>query len=422
MRGMKRLVIMGAPGAQDGGAPVPATFTMVATTTADAQTVTINRLQAANAYEIDWGDGSAPQKVAAGYSGTLTHQYASAGTYNIVIPQAAGYTDIDIRDSKIGMTVTAANPFPSVTSFISLQNLPGLTWTVGTDTPFPSVTGYVILRNLSGLTWTVGTDTPFPSVTGYVTLYNLPGLTWAVSANTPFPSVTSSVHMYNLPGLTWTVSTDTPFPSITSYVTLYNLPGLTWAVSANTPFPSVTSSVDLRNLPGLTWVVSTDTPFPSVTTSVDLRNLPGLTWVVSTDTPFPSVTDYVSLRNLPGLTWAASADTPFPSVMSSVTLISLPGLTWGSGAAINLHSVDAITYESSLSQQAVDAVLADLYSVFPARTKAGTIDLLGGGNAAPSGTLQAACPPTTGKEYAYELVNDSCGVSDFHWTSVSIQA
>ncbi|MCZ2078197.1 MAG: hypothetical protein LC130_24765, partial [Bryobacterales bacterium] len=122
------------------------------------------------------------------------------------------------------------------------------------------------------------------------------------------------------------------------------------------------------------------------------------------------------------LTWTVSTDTPFPSVTSYVTLLNLPGLTWGSGAAINLHSVGAITYESSLSQPAVDAVLADLYSVFPARTKVGTIDLLGGGNAAPTGTLQAACPPTAGKEYAYELVNDSCGVSSFHWTSVSIQA
>src|SRR5690554_6228208 len=109
-------LMLGVPGRRRGGASVPTTFTMVATTTADAQTVTINRLQAANAYEIDWGDGSAPQEVAAGYSGTLTHEYASAGAYNIVIPQAAGYTDIGIRDSKIGMTVTAANPFPSVTS------------------------------------------------------------------------------------------------------------------------------------------------------------------------------------------------------------------------------------------------------------------------------------------------------------------
>ncbi|MCZ2097321.1 MAG: hypothetical protein LC121_13880, partial [Anaerolineae bacterium] len=136
MRGMMRLALLGVPGAQ-GGASVPTTFTLVATTTADAQTVTIQKLQATDAYEIDWGDGSAPQAVAAGYSGTLTHQYASAGAYNIVIPQAAGYTNIDIRDSKIGMTVTAANPFPSVTSYVDLRNLPNLTWTVSTDTPFP---------------------------------------------------------------------------------------------------------------------------------------------------------------------------------------------------------------------------------------------------------------------------------------------
>jgi hypothetical protein len=270
---------------------------MVATTTEDAQTVTIDRLQAANAYEIDWGDGSVPQAVAAEYSGTLTHEYASAGAYNVVIPQAAGYTDIDIRDSQIGMTVTAANPFPSVTGSVTLDSLPNLTWTVSTDTPFPSVTG--------------------------------------------------SINLLFLPNLTWTVTAANPFPSVTRSINLFFLPNLTWTVTAANPFPSVTGSINLYDM---------------------------------------------------------------------------PNLTWGSGAATNLHSVGAITYESSLSQPAVDAVLADLYSVFPARTKVGTIDLLGGGNAAPSGTLQAACPPTTGKEYAYELVNDSCGVSDFHWISVSIQA
>jgi hypothetical protein len=33
----------------------------------------------------------------------------------------------------------------------------------------------------------------------------------------------------------------------------------------------------------------------------------------------------------------------------------------------------------------------------------------------------AECPPTTGWNTAYELVNDSCNVSPKHWASVSLQ-
>lgn len=75
---------------------------------------------------------------------------------------------------------------------------------------------------------------------------------------------------------------------------------------------------------------------------------------------------------------------------------------------------------NSLTQAQVDQILDDLYDAFPSRTgTAGTINV-GGTNAAPSGILQAACPPSTGKECAFELVNDSCGVSPNHWATVTI--
>jgi hypothetical protein len=73
-----------------------------------------------------------------------------------------------------------------------------------------------------------------------------------------------------------------------------------------------------------------------------------------------------------------------------------------------------------LSQAQVDAVLLGIYDAFPNRTSSnGTLNI-STTNAAPSGTLQAACPPTTGKEAAYELVNDSCGVSGKHYAAVTI--
>ena len=68
-----------------------------------------------------------------------------------------------------------------------------------------------------------------------------------------------------------------------------------------------------------------------------------------------------------------------------------------------------------LTQANVDAVLLSIYTRRMAFTYATPSLDIGGTNLAPSGTYQAACPPTTGKEYAYELVNDSCGSGHIKW-------
>ena len=76
---------------------------------------------------------------------------------------------------------------------------------------------------------------------------------------------------------------------------------------------------------------------------------------------------------------------------------------------------------NSLAQASVDQILADFYTAFATRTAGGgSITLNGTGNAAPSGTFQAMCPPTTGQERAYELLNDSCSVNPTKkWATVT---
>ena len=81
---------------------------------------------------------------------------------------------------------------------------------------------------------------------------------------------------------------------------------------------------------------------------------------------------------------------------------------------------------NALSQAAVNSILWQLYqaTVIPRTTTGGTINI-GGSNAAPSGTFQAAsaCPVTVatdGKEIAYELLNDSCGAGFNKWSTVTI--
>jgi len=79
------------------------------------------------------------------------------------------------------------------------------------------------------------------------------------------------------------------------------------------------------------------------------------------------------------------------------------------------------TDNMALLQPAVNRILEGVYSMFPARIATGGEIRVGGTNAAPSGVFQAACPPTTGLEWRYELLNDSCGVNPTKkWTSIDV--
>jgi hypothetical protein len=61
---------------------------------------------------------------------------------------------------------------------------------------------------------------------------------------------------------------------------------------------------------------------------------------------------------------------------------------------------------NGLSQAAVDAVAESIYDNRASFTAGAPSATLGGSNAAPSGTYQDGDPPTTGKEYIYEVEND----------------
>jgi PKD repeat protein len=99
------------------------------------------------------------------------------------------------------------------------------------------------------------------------------------------------------------------------------------------------------------------------------------------------------------------------TITGSITGMALTSLTVVTGAitlpAVYPVGIHDIRWENSLSQAQVDAVLAQIYSQRAAFTYATpTLDLLGTGNAAPSGVYADEDPPVTGNGYKYELVND----------------
>jgi len=113
--------------------------------------------------------------------------------------------------------------------------------------------------------------------------------------------------------------------------------------------------------------------------------------------------------------WNPTTFYAFSLTAPTITIAAANLATW---RAVTGFRVDG----NALLTAAVDAFLAGLYGAFPLRTGVnGTINV-GGTNQAPSGVYQAQCAPGDGKEFAYELLNDSCGVSANHWATVTYTA
>lgn len=164
------------------------------------------------------------------------------------------------------------------------------------------------------------------------------------------------------------------------------------------------------------WTVTISNP--AVITALDLRDTK-----ITLNATLARLASLTSLRieNISGFDSAhisAMALTFLYLALSAAgTVATTARADW---AGIVVRKAPSPTIQMQLTQAQVDAVLLGIYDAFPNRTAtAGTLNVAGT-NAAPSGVLQAACPPTTGKEAAYELVNDTCGVSANHYAVVTI--
>ena len=105
-----------------------------------------------------------------------------------------------------------------------------------------------------------------------------------------------------------------------------------------------------------------------------------------------------------------------PASMTYLYLDSTSSTITGGGtamAAVNNQQLQI--YSMTMSQSNVDDCVSRLYSDRASFLYASPVLGIGGTNAAPSGTYQDGDPPSTGKEYIYELVNDPEAESFKKW-------
>jgi hypothetical protein len=162
----------------------------------------------------------------------------------------------------------------------------------------------------------------------------------------------------------------------------------------------------------LTYNANTN-PLPTGLTFLYLYNLTGLTYNANTN-PLPTGLTFLYLNNLAGLTWIINASQPWPTGATAAVITGCPSVTCTAWTDNAIRSIQA---ENAYSQANVDAFLAAVYANMANFSYATpSLDLLGGSNAAPSGIYQSHCPPTSGYESAYALVNDPCATGGHKWT------
>jgi hypothetical protein len=325
------------------GGPKP--FTLTATTTAPAQTVTIQQLTSSVAQTLYWGDG-ATSPMPAGSTATLSHEYAEAGSYLIRVPDARRLTTIDLRDAKLGGLNTA-----------QLRSSP-------LDRFYVTAITSSTIRSADMVAWR--------PKTWY--LYSMPaGGTYSIASADMVAWRPSTWYRSSMPLGAYTIaSADMAAWRPTTWY-LYSMPaGGTYSIA----------SADMVAWRPTTWY---------------LYSMPagGAYSIASADMVAWTTTQYLRCYNLP----AGAVDV----TGSFATLVSLRDLQ---------------LQDNGFIQAQVNGVLTGIWGNKANYTYATPALNIGGTNAAPSGTYQSTCPPTTGKEYAYDLVNGICTADGPEWAVV----
>ena len=119
----------------------------------------------------------------------------------------------------------------------------------------------------------------------------------------------------------------------------------------------------------------------------------------------PSTMAYLNLGSTSSTITGALGD--LPSTMAYLNLGSTSStITGGVSAPSATGLLNAQLYSMVYTQAQLDALILYIYMYRANWTSAAPVLHIGGTNPAPSGTYQDGDPPTTGKEYIYELVND----------------
>jgi hypothetical protein len=369
-----------------GGGFIPGMFgrgrnamTLTATTVGDGDTVTIHRMTPVGGnITIDWGDGSS-EAVAPGDTANKTNTYASAGTYNIRISPASRLQQIDVHDGQLSGVDTNELRAAAIT-YWRCYNLGG------------AVESRVRTSDMASwdpTTWR---------------LNSMPAGTYDIDSADMASWTPTTWQLYSMPAGTYDIdSADMASWDPTTWQ-LNSMPAGTYDINSADMASWDPTNWQLGSMPAGTYDIDSADMTSWDPTNWYLYSMPAGTYDIdSADMASWDPTDW-RLFSVPAGTLTVTAAANFSGWTSTATMLA---------------------NDLSLAQAAVDDILYGMYqaSAAPRTGVGGTINV-GGTNAPPSGTYQAAtaCPvdaATPGKEIVHELLNDGCGVGFNAWTTVT---
>jgi len=346
-------------------APSGGVLHLTATTTG-AQTVTIQRLTPTGGnVVINWGDGSV-QTIADGYAGTITHNYAGAGTWPITVSRPRIITHLDLRDNKLGGLNTA-----------ELRN---------------SVLVYFLVTAITGSTIRSADMVNWKPSTWY--LDSMPAGTYVINSADMVDWRPTNWRLNSMPAGTYVINSADMVNWRPTVWYLYSMPAGTYVINSADMVNWRPAYWYLNSMPAGTYVINSADMVDWRPTNWRLNSMPAGTYVINS-------ADMVNWR---------------PTIWY---LYSMPTGTYTFAASCmrNWTSVQNIQLQDlGLSQAVVDTIVNDIWNGKPTYTYAAPSLNIGGTNADPSGVYQANCPPTSGLEQVYDLVNGNCTPSGPEWS------
>jgi hypothetical protein len=309
-------------------------LTLTATTTGASQAVTIQQLTLQVAATISWGDGSS-EAISAGFTGTRSHTYESAGTYPIRVTNARRITHIDLRDARLGGLNTA-----------QLRNSP-------IDRFYITAITASVIRSTDMAAWRPTTWL----------LFSMPAGTYSIASADMAAWRPTEWRLFSMPAGTYSIASADMAAWRPTGWQLYSMPAGTYSIASADMAAWRPTGWRLYSMPAGTYSIASADMAAWRPTEWRLFSMPagGTYSIASADMAAWNTTQYFYCHSNPAGSYTVSSEASF-SGLTAIRELQLQG--------------------NSLNQASVDMVLAGL--------AAGTFSYatpslaLGGNNAAPS--------------------------------------
>ena len=339
-----------------------ADFVTVWETTASDESITI---PGTGTYNVDWGDGITASSV----TGSQTHEYATAGTYEIRISGGLerinlyGSDSDDTNDDRlrsieqwgdIGWT-TMSGAFRGASNMAyNADDVPDLSSVTDMSSMFYDASAFN--GNISP--WDVSSVTNMSGMFSGASAFNQPLPSWVVSSVTDMDGMFSFASAFNGNISPWDVSSVTDMRDMFFGATAFNQDISGWDVSSVTDMGGMFSFTSAFNGNISPWDVSSVTDMRDMFFEASAFNQPLPSWVVSSVTGMNNMFDSASSFNGNISSWDVSSVTDMRDMFSDASAFNQPLNDWDVSSVTNMSGMfsGASAFNQPLSSWDVSSV------------------------------------------------------------------